>query len=71
MNDLRIYQQYNRLVRRGYVKPLQCKSCAVDYILRATYDGDPVLWCMSCDSRTQPGLALTDQVRSVVKEHFG
>lgn len=69
--DFQTFHQYNKLVRRGYVKPLACPICETEYVLRVSVDDDPVLQCFSCNTLTQPGIRLWDQVRAVVKEHFG
>lgn len=67
--DIHIFHMYNRLARRGLAKPLTC-SCGEVYTLRATMDGEPVLQCFMCDSLVQPGLALYNDVRAVVKEFY-
>lgn len=69
--DFQTFHKYNRLVRRGMVKPLTCPVCDEKYILRVSEDDDPVLQCLACNSLTQPGLNMWDKVRAVVKEHFG
>lgn len=68
--DIQTFHRYNKLVRRGIVKAITCPSCGYEYILRATEDGDPVLECMTCSIRLQPGLRLYSDILSVVKEHF-
>lgn len=67
--DIQYFHNYNRLVRRGLVKPLTC-SAGHEVTLRATLDAEPVLECYTCGSRTQPGLAMYQRVQAVVKEHF-
>ena len=66
--DIRYFHKYNKLVRRSMTKPLT-HHCGMEYALRATEDGEPVLQCFNCDTLVQPGLALYDQVRGVVREH--
>lgn len=68
--DFRTFHLYNRLVRRGLVKPLICPVCEMDYVVRTDADDEPVLQCFGCQSTTKPGLKLYSQVEAVVKEHF-
>lgn len=69
--DFQTFHKYNRLVRRGLVKPLTCPVCETEYVLRVSEHDDPVLQCFPCDSLTQPGLNLWNNVQAVVKEHLG
>lgn len=69
--DIHYFHMYNRLVRRGFVKPLTCSYCEQPYTLRATHDAEPVLQCFTCNSLVQPGLNMYNDVKAVVKEHFG
>lgn len=66
--DIRYYHKYNKLVRRGLTKPLTHR-CGTEYTLRATEDAEPVLQCFGCNTMVQPGLALYEQIKAVVKEH--
>lgn len=68
--DFQTFHLYNRLVRRGLVKPLVCRHCDDPYVLRESEQGDPVLQCFACDALVQPGLTTWNNVRAVVKEHF-
>ena len=68
--EIQTFHKYNRLVARGLTKPLACSHCGTEYILRATEDGDPVLWCIGCPATVQPGLAMYENILSVVKEHM-
>lgn len=66
----RLFHRYNKLVRRGLVKPLACKTCS-SLLTTALGDNDElVLKCFVCDSSTVPGLATISDVRAVVTEHF-
>jgi hypothetical protein len=68
--DISYFHRYNRLVRRGVVKPLAHGACGNEYVLRATDDAEPVLQCVWCNTLTQPGLAEYNRIKAVVKEHF-
>lgn len=68
--EIRNFHLYNRLVARGFVKPLTCDHCDNPYTLRATETNEPVLQCNWCNSLVQPGLNLYNRVVAVVKEHF-
>lgn len=67
--EISYFHRYNRLVRRQLVKPLTCAQ-GHEYVLRATEDAEPVLYCAWCNSLTQPGLAEYNRIKAVVKEHF-
>ena len=67
--EIQTFHKYNRLARRGLAEPLRC-SCGVDYTLRATEDGDPLLQCFVCDSITQPGLKLYERIKAVNSEFY-
>lgn len=68
--EFQIFHRYNRLVRRGQAKPLTCPHCESVYTLRTTEDAEPVLQCLTCDSLVQPGLALYQNIKAVVKEFY-
>jgi uncharacterized protein (DUF983 family) len=68
--EIQTFHRYNRLVRRGFAKPLVCSHCFEEYTLRTTEDGDPVLQCAFCNIMVQPGLNIYNTVRAVVKEHY-
>lgn len=68
--DFQTFHKYRHLASVGKVKPLTCPLCEGVYVLRATEDGDPVLQCFPCGTRTQPGLRLWENVQAVVKEHY-
>lgn len=68
--DIGQFHRYNKLVRRGFVKPLT-HSCGEVYTLRADAEGEPYLECFKCLVKVTPGLNLFEQVRTVVKEHLG
>lgn len=68
--DIQYFHKYNRLVRRGLTKPLACPHCEHEYVLRATVNAEPVLYCAWCDSLVQPGINMYNNVRAVVKEFF-
>ena len=69
--DHQTFHKYNRLVKRGLVRPLACPHCDTTYVLRATDEGEPRLQCLGCNSLITPGLETYRQVQAVVKEHFG
>jgi hypothetical protein len=66
--DFQIYHEYNKLARRGLVKPLACQGCDEELVLMQQ-DGEPVFKCYICDDVITPGIGTYDQVRFVV-EHF-
>lgn len=68
--DFQTFHRYNRLVRRGLVKPLKCPHCDYDYVLRLTDDDEPGLECFMCLSIVKPGKRVYDDIRAVVKEFF-
>lgn len=65
-----LFHRYNKLVRRGMTKPLQCKHCGEGLYTSLGEDDVLVLICYGCDSETLPGIGQIDGVRAVVKEHF-
>lgn len=73
--DIREFHKYNRLVRQKRAQPLTC-SCNQatgvpnEYVLRATQDGEPVLYCAWCNSNTQPGLKMYDRIVATNKEFY-
>lgn len=67
--EFTVFHRYNRLVRRGLAKPL-VDSCGNEFVLRVTEDNEPVLQCAFCNTYTQPGLAMYEDIRAVVKEFF-
>lgn len=68
--DFQTFHLFNRLVRRGLVKPLVCRVCEDPLVLRQAETGEPALQCFACNSIVQPGLNTWLDVRAVVKEHF-
>lgn len=68
--EIQEFHKYNRLVKRGFADPLACSTCETEYILRATEDGDPLLWCIMCPSLVQPGLKIYDRISAVNKEFY-
>lgn len=68
--EFQVFHRYNRLVRRGLAKPLT-HACGQVYVTGFGVDDEPVLKCLYCDSVTVPGQRLYDDIRAVVKEHFG
>ena len=73
-NIFALFHAYNKLVRRGLVKPLtcQCGGNMVTGLRKHTMidEDELVLDCYDCGSVTVPGEATLDDVRAVVKEHF-
>lgn len=67
--DFQTFHKYNRLVRRGLVKPLS-HSCGTEYALQLGRDDEPVLKCYLCGTTTLPGSKMYSDIRAVVKEHF-
>lgn len=65
-----MFHRYNKLVRRGLVQPLNCKTCATPYITAVGPDEELVLRCYVCPSDVKPGLDTLSKVRAVVTEHF-
>ncbi len=55
--EFSVFHKYNRLVRRGMAKPIQC-SCGAEPVVSIGVNEEPVLKCYSCGSRITPGLAL-------------
>jgi hypothetical protein len=66
----RLFHRYNKLVRRGLVRPLVCKSCATPYITAVDGDDELILRCLACPSDVTPGIDTIGKVRAVVTEHF-
>lgn len=69
MMDIRVFHMYNNLADAGTVKQLTCPDCDQAYVTRITEDGEPLLACVWCNTITQPGIRLYNQVRAVVNEH--
>jgi hypothetical protein len=67
--NIQVFHMYNNLADAGIVKKLECPDCDQAYVTRITEDGDPLLACVWCNTITQPGLRLYQQVLAVVKEH--
>ena len=65
-----LFHRYNKLVRRGLVKSLNCKTCDTPLVTSVDAEGELILKCFSCASKTRPGVATIGNVRAVVKEHF-
>ncbi len=65
-----LFHRYNKLVRRGLVQPLMCKTCAVPYVTAVDKNDELVLKCFSCSSVVTPGIGTIGNVRAVVMEHF-
>lgn len=68
--EFQTFHNYNRLVRRGIVKPLACPHCENEFALSIGEDDEPVLKCFFCGTLTLPGLDMYNRVRAVVTEHF-
>jgi len=69
--DFQTFHLYNRLVRRGLVKPLTCRHCPdSELVLMLGKDEQPNFHCFSCGTTVIPGLDLYNRCRAVVKEHF-
>ena len=69
-----LFHAYNKLVRRGLVKPLTC-DCGdplVTSIDKRTMIDEEVLLleCYGCGTIVRPGLDTIGDVRAVVTEHF-
>lgn len=65
--DFQIFHRYNKLVRRGLTKPINC-NCGHEYALMND-DGEPALRCWYCNTLTHPGKGLYDELVAVVNEH--
>lgn len=65
-----LFHRYNKLVRRGLVKPLTCPSCDGQYSYGYGEDDILVLNCYRCGSSKSPGVDTLGNVRAVVMEHF-
>lgn len=68
--EFQTFHRYNRLAKRGMVKPLSCPDCDNPYTLRTTEDAEPLLQCFYCDTLVQPGLRLYNDIRAVVTEFY-
>jgi len=66
----KMFHRYNKLVRRGLVQPLKCRTCATPFVTGINGDDELVLRCLACDTTTVPGITTIGNVRAVVKEHF-
>lgn len=67
--DFQTFHRYNRLVRRGLVKPL-AHSCGEPFTLAIGEDESPVLKCYSCNTTTYPGTKMFADIQAVVQEWF-
>jgi hypothetical protein len=65
-----MFHKYNRLVRRGLVKPLACTRCGNPVVTSLTNEDALVLVCFTCDSEVKPGKDTIANVGAVVGEHF-
>jgi hypothetical protein len=69
--NFKLFHRYNKLVRRGLVKTLDCKTCGTPFITAVNDEDDSlILRCLACPSDITPGLGTISQVRAVVTEHF-
>lgn len=68
--EFQTFHNYNRLVRRGYTKPL-VHSCGDEFTLIIGDEDKPALKCFACNTITYPGLRMYSDILAVVKEHFG
>jgi len=68
--DFQVFHKYNRLVRRGMVKPLACQHCGTEYVLTIGDEDKPALRCFGCSVVVYPGLRMYEDIVAVVKEHF-
>lgn len=68
--DFQTFHLYNRLVRRGFTKPLT-HSCGNEFVLTIGDEEKPVLRCFNCGTMTFPGLGMFADIKAVVTEHFG
>lgn len=69
-----LFHAYNKIVRRGLVKPLLC-DCGNELVTgidKKTMIGEDqlVLECYQCGTIIRPGATLVNDVRAVVTEHF-
>ena len=69
MTDWELLHAYRRLADAGTVKPLTCPDDGTVLITRLGKDDNPLLWCMTENAFTTPGLETMRQVRAVVMEH--
>lgn len=67
--DFPTFHRYRRLVRRGLAEPLRCGTCETEYVLMVGEEDEPLLKCFTCNSLTQPGLALYDRVKEAVESN--
>lgn len=69
--DIRYFHKYRRMVRRGFAEPLTCEDCENEFALRVDDENEPVLECFTCEKVVKPGLRVYDEIKRVVKGHFG
>lgn len=71
-NKYTLIHAYDKVVRRGLVKPLTC-SCGETLTIEPNagtdMDAEPNFRCYTCDSKTTLGLDAWADVRAVVMEH--
>lgn len=73
--EFQTFHNYNRLVRRGLVKPLT-HSCGTEFVLIIRDDHSPnpnpqpALKCFACGTLTLPGTKMYSDILAVVQEHF-
>lgn len=70
MDNWQLLHSYRTLERAGKVQPIECPYCELTFAFARGKDGQPILWCTSCDSKITPGLDLIQQIRAVVNEHY-
>lgn len=68
--DFQTFHKYNRLARRGFVKPLTCGHCGNELVLRLTDEDEPGLECYHCITQFVIRESFYEDIRAVVKEFY-
>lgn len=68
--DIREFKYYQYLAEQGYVEALKCIDDPEHGSLFGNIDSDDklYLYCVACNYKLKPGLALTDRIRREIKE---
>jgi hypothetical protein len=67
--DIHVFHNYNKLVRRNLVEPIECE-CGNELTIRADAEGEPYFECFYCNSKTIPGERFYLEIRGVVNGVF-
>jgi len=72
MINIKILNDYQRLAQEGIYKPISCmdKDHHVPLVSRLEDDDTISMYCVMCNYKIKPGLALYDVAKRRVEQHF-